>query len=326
MANTVQNVALSVLAATATTAGVQLAASWVSERYIEFVSRARTHQLQHYASAFVPAPITAGSVSVTQGSNQAVLSTALASTAFVGWSFRSQVNWFVVVAVASDLVTLTLDSAYSEATNAAASYTLCKRFIPVMADARWISNFALPRRNRKLRHVTRAEIESRYSRRQLVGAFPWCWCEAPRYIEDLDISTALGTTGQKLIEVYPPSSIAENYVYSYWGVPPVLTLISTLPPEIDEYILREGVLIDVFRYKSEQAANATPPQVEIAGFYANKESRQRTIWEEKIQEAQVADAAYHNEITVTLDALRYADDGDSDIVNAHQDVMYGWTE
>lgn len=319
----VSDIAQSILAATASNAGLQLAGRWVSERYAELVGRTRTRQLQHSASVFVPAPISTGTCSITQNNATAVLSTPLTQNV-VGWTIRFNTTWYIVTAQAGDNITLTIDSKQVDTTNATNGYILVQRFIPIMADARWISDVVHQRRNKKLRHYSLSQMESKHARRQLVGAYPWCWTEASRYVEDLDITTSLGSTGQKLVEIYPPSSQAETYKYYYWSIPLTLALNANLPQEIDAYTLREGVLVDVYRYKSEQFAEQN--NREMAEFYANKESRQRTVWEGAIQEALIADNAYHNEVSVNLTSVGYAEPYDDDITNAHDYVIASWTQ
>ena len=325
MAVLVADVATSVLAATASDAGVQLAVNWLNDRYKELVARARTRQLRNYSSVFVPAPITTGTVNVTQGGETAVLSTPIPNGFnVVGWTIRANIVWYVVVAIANDSVTLTIDSPYSESTNTASSYTLVNRYIPVQPNFRWISSVVHPRRRKRLRELPFEQFQSQHPARPLVAAFPWCWTEASRYISGFDISTVLGVTGQKLIEIYPPSNIDETYGYVGWPVPASFAITATLPPEIDEHILREGILVDVWRYKSEQAA--AKGNVELAGYYANRESRQRTIWEGCIQQALVADALYHNNVALEIDMFSDCGEWTGAIETAHQWIVSEWTE
>lgn len=326
----VQDLARSLLAATGADAGPQMAARWINERYIEFVGRARTHQLQHNASVFVPAPITAGTVSVTQGSASVVGTNTSFSNTNIGWSFRANITWYVVVGVSGQ--TLTLDSVYSEDSNTAASYNLVQRYIPIDPGARWVSHVAHMRTRRLLNALTTSEMQANYPSRQIVGGFPSVWSEAARFVTaDFDISTTLGQTGQKLIEVYPPSTTPETYYYTYWRVPKTLALTDTLPPEVDEYVIREGVLVDIYRWKSEKAANkaietGNAQFLQIAEYYANKESRQRTIWEQTIQEGLVADAAWHPEISICIDTWPKAPIWDRDIETAHDWIVSTWPE
>lgn len=325
---TVQELARSILGATGADAGPQMAARWINERYVEFVGRARTHQLQHYGSVFVPAPLTGGTVSVTQGSASVVGTGTSFASSNIGWFLRANITWYAVVGVAGQ--TLTLDSAYSEGTNTASSYQLVQRYIPSDPAARWISHVAHQRTRRLLNALTQAEMEAAYPSRQIVGGFPSVWAEAARTVTGgIDISATLGTAGQKLIEVYPPSTTPETYYYTYWTVPAQLTLTSTLPPEVDEYVLREGVLVDVYRWKSEKAANKALETnnlqlLQVAEYYANKESRQRTIWEQVIQDALVADAALRPEMSISIETWPNAPMWDRDIETAHDWIVSTW--
>jgi len=159
------------------------------------------------------------------------------------------------------------------------------------------------RSQKKLRHRLLDEMAKRYPSRLFVGPWPRVWTEAARKAENTDISTSLGTTGQKLIEIYPPSSQDETYMYTYWSIPQTLGLDDTLPPEIDAYTLREGVLVDVYRYKANQWLNKA--NVEMVATCGNLEARQRTVWEQAIQEAIVSDAAFHN--TISIEVVPYGD-------------------
>jgi hypothetical protein len=157
-----------------------------------------------------------------------------------------------------------------------------------------------------------------------VGAFPWLWTEAPRFIGSLDISPVLGSSGQKFIEVYPPSNVPETYGYVYWNVPQSFAVTDSLPPEIDEWVLREGVLVDVYRYKGEQwAAKANP---DMAAFYANKESRQITLWERAIAQAVMTDNLFKNQVPVEIDMFSDAGEYSGDIVNAHDWIVSTWNQ
>ena len=321
-----QDVVLSVLAATASDAGVQLGLNWLNDRYKQFAARARVRQNRHYGTINAPAPITAGTVTVTQGSATAVLSTPLTASA-VGWQIRISVQWYFIVAQAGDNVTLTLDTPYSEVAGVGggASFTLVKRYLPVVDPAtRWVSSVIHQRRRKRLDYKPFETLQSMYPGRTLVASLPWCWTEASRFIETLDISPTLGTLGQKFIEVYPPSNIMETYTYIYWTIPSKFAATDTFPPEIDEYVLREGVLIDVYRYKKMQAA--AKENVELAGLYGNFEARQETLWERKIQEAMVTDALFHNDVPVELTLFTDAGEYSGDITNAHQWIMSEWSQ
>jgi len=201
-----------------------------------------------------------------------------------------------------------------------------------------VSNVYHQRRRKRLRYQSPSRFQEIYPGRTLVGAFPWTWTETPRFIDNtfaapqspplgVDLSTiaTLGaTTGQKFFEVYPPSNQQETYMYLYWTIPQAFLVTDTLPPEIDEYVLREGVLVDVYRYKAEQWA--AKGSVEMAGYYANQTARQMTIWERKIQEGQVADALFHNDVPIELDLFSDSGEFSGDITNAHEWIWSEWTQ
>lgn len=328
---TVQDTALQIIAATASDAGLQLAVNWLNQRYAELVSRARMRQNRRWGTLYAPSPITAPTVTATTGSTSITFSAAPtdpvsgSNVSVQGWHFRSNINWYFVTAHTSGQTSATIESDFSETGGSGLSCTLVKRFLPITdASARWVSAVVHMRRRKRLRYKTSTMMNEQYPSRTLVGAFPWCWTEAPRYVDSLDISTVLGSTGQKFIEVYPPSNQQETYGYIYWNVPQSFAVTDTLPPEIDEWVLREGVLVDVYRYKSEQWAmkgNDT-----MATFYANKESRQRTVWEAAIQQAQITDALYHPQVPVEIDMFSDSGEYSGDIINAHDWIVSEWTQ
>lgn len=333
MAGTVQDVALQILAATASDAGVQLAVNWLNQRYAEFCAHARVHQNRHYGSIFYPAPVTTANTNatatVTIGSPTVTLSAPI-TTPVVGWQIRIFIQWYFIVAQSSDGLTLTLDTPFSEAPlgdnpSTGLVITIVKRFLPVVdPNTRWVSSVIHQRRRKRLTYRPYDQFNAMYPGRTLVAALTWCWTEATRYIETLDISPILGAQGQKFIEIYPPSNQQETYTYVYWTLPKTFAVTDVLPPEVDEYVLREGVLVDVYRYKAEQWA--AKGNVEMAAYYGNREARQMTVWQQKIQEAQIADALYHRDIPV--ECTLFVDEGEyaGDITNAHQWIMSEWTQ
>lgn len=328
---TVQDTALSIIAATASDAGLQLAVNWLNQRYAELIARSRMRQNRRYGTIVAPQPITLPTIAATIGSANITFSSAPvdpvtgAQVSVEGWQIRNLVTWYFITSHTAGSTAATLQTAFTDATGTALSATIVKRFLPVTDPlARWVSAVVHPRRRKRLRYKTNEQLNVQYPSRTLVGAFPWCWSEGERYIGSLDISTVLGTTGQKLIEVYPPSNIIETYGYVYWNVPSTFAVTDTLPPEIDPWVLREGVLVDVYRYKSEQWA-AKGNDV-MASFYANKEARQRTIWEAAIQQAMVTDALYHSQVPVEIDMFADSGEYSGDIINAHDWIVSEWTQ
>jgi hypothetical protein len=330
MAGTILDTATQIIAATASDAGIQLAVNWINQRYAEYASRARTHQNRRYGSVSVPAPVTNSSISgtaTTSAGSTTVTFTAALPMSLVGWQIRFNIAWYWIVAQNPDNLSVTLDTAYNEQNpGSGLGFMIVQRYIPVVdPNTRWVSAVIHQRRRKRLRYFPFEQFQSLYPGRTLVAAFPWAWTEANRYIEDLDISDIVGTqTGQKFFEVYPPSSIAETYQYVYWNIPQTFAITDSLPPEMDEYVLREGVMVDVYRYKMVQAAAAN--NIEAAGFWRNEHRAQMTTWEKMIQQAMVTDALYHNTVPVEIDM--YMDYGEfaGDIVTAHSWIMSEWSQ
>lgn len=322
MAVKLGDIARSVLAAVASDAGLELAGRWLNERYVEFCARTRLHQLRSVGQVYVPAPLTAGTVNATLGSNQVVGTSTAFTNAHVNCFFRYSVVWYRIIAVNATTQTLTLDSLVGEDTNTAATYFVVHRYIPLDANTRWVGEVIHQRRRRKLVNMPWHRFQTTYPSRQLVGAYPWAYTEAPHN----DGVNPTDPTRRKYIEVYPPSSIEEVYTYTSWAIPDKLELEDYLPPEVDGYVLREGGLIDHYRYQAEMAIQGG--KVDVAGYYANMAARQMTIWEDKIQQSILADSAGRQDVSLEWAAYGLATDGsdmDTDIVNAHQDIIWSWT-
>ena len=83
------------------------------------------------------------------------------------------------------------------------------------------------------------------------------------------------------IELYPYSSITELLYYVFYRAPDTLRLQDQVPPNIDNHVLKEGALIDAYRYEAGKAAKKG--DVNIAGFWRNESRAQETSWEKTIK-------------------------------------------
>jgi len=316
---TIEDVARLAVAAVDLNVSFLFVCDFVKQRYTELVSRTKLKQLRTEINVFVPAPYTTGTLAVTQGSATAVGTGTAFGPQHVGWQVRVQYNWYTVVEVSGQ--TLTLEAPYADDTNAAGGFILLQRFIPLDPSVRWVSGIRHPRRFRSLLQRSLEWIDVRFARRLMVGPFPRYWCEAARNVG----LSALAANRGKLLQIYPPSNIPETYVVLAWVVPEDLGPKSELPPEVDSYILREGAIVDIYRMKANEAAAAVPPNRELAELYSNLEARQRTIWENHIARAIAADRGSDDgEIeTYHADGEDYLDDGD--IVTARDLIYSQWS-
>ena len=90
-----------------------------------------------------------------------------------------------------------------------------------------------------------------------------------------------------------------------------------IPTEVDAYVLKEGALIDAFRYRMSQEANAN--RIEAAGFWRNESRAQETKWEQYIMEAARTDRGV-DDVTFMLNYLGISGHGGYDIIDAHDEV------
>src|SRR5574342_657523 len=97
---TVEQVAREVLAAIDTQAGHLLAVQWVAERYRRLASRTRFRHLRRLGEVILPAAITAGTITTTQGSTTVTgdaTAQAAWSNALVDRMLRASVAWYRIV-------------------------------------------------------------------------------------------------------------------------------------------------------------------------------------------------------------------------------------
>lgn len=274
----VEDIATSVLAAVDSDAGVELARTWISERYAEMVGKVRFRHLRRTFSLYVPANYTAGTVNVTQGSPTVVGTGTAWDQTFVDRYFRYSIVWYRIAAVTPGTQTITLEAPVSEASNTAATYFIVQRYLKLPPDIRWIGEVTHPRLRTRLRNVSMSDFTYMAPSRQRVGPYPSYWAEGP----DAPDKT-------KQIEVYPPSNVDETYDGFGWPVPPPQALKDVVPPEIDSFVLREGALCDVYRYMSARALNQNPPDINTAQVWDKKFIDQLQIWDAKIKEAAETD-------------------------------------
>lgn len=192
-----------------------------------------------------PSPITAGTVSVTFGSNLVVPdATAQAAFAAPGLPLITQRQFRVgtgpiynIWAIDGPTGTLTLDRVYSEVTNAQAAYTIyrCYYVVPVGDFLRWqtvkdpVNGYPL-----KL-NWTRTEVDRRDPNRQAFGNPT----RVVAYKQDRNLASS--TFGFSVYELWyhPQSQIGYQATYHRRGVDFVLPADS-LPQAISESILMAG--------------------------------------------------------------------------------------
>ena len=302
-----------------------LAVKWLNDRYKELVSRVRFNHLRRIGEFRTAAAIDDGTITATRGSTAIVGAATtwnvdpavFATTVQPYWAFKAGVAWYEVDAVVGAL-SLTLSTEYSETTEAAgSSYKLVKRYHPLATNARWLGSFVHPRLGIPLGEpISQQELDSIDARRTLVGSLP-------SYVSLIG-TTKTGNTdgvGRLLVELYPYSTEAELIKYVYWDIPSAFDITDTIPPQIDGYILKDGLYVDYCKYMMAKRENEG--KLEHTTFWRNESHAARTVWEGKINQAVRADRAV-DDTTFILerDSGRYRP---SDISTARGHWLAGYT-
>lgn len=288
---TVDELARDVLASIATDANAIAAAKWIDNRYKEMVSRVRFRHLREVGELSLPAVYDTGTVTITRGSTTVTGSstqfeTDLSSGSQEYYYFRTSTAWYRISSVTSE-TELELSSAFAEDDVSAGSYKIVKRFHPLASDARWMGDFVHTRLRKRLERVSLDMLDIRAPGRSLAGNIP-----------HLVAQVGVDSNGYVEVEVYPPPVESEIIHYIYWTLPSTLAIGSTIPPVIDPYTLKEGVLTDFYRY--EKAAAIRKGNIEAAGLWRNEEKAQKSIWEKCIKDA-IRTSRGSDDITLILE-------------------------
>jgi hypothetical protein len=104
----------------------------------------------------------------------------------------------------------------------------------------------------------------------------------PYVYADIGLNT---DADSRQIEIYPApqKETNEKLVFNYYEAPVDLTISSTLPYGITVHDLREGALVDLYRY--EQARSIRAGDIEIASAWAEAIEKQLALWEMAMQRA-----------------------------------------
>jgi len=323
---TVEDVATLALAAVDVSAdrpiGIELAARWVNARYAELVGRTRMRQSRQLGTITLPAAITDGTVDVTEGSTTIVAdATAQASITAAGGNaaiadrhirVTGSAVWYQIASYAAP--NITLDNPFTQTTATGLGFTLLPRYHVLDVTARWIGKFVFPRRRRPLTMLSAHMLDYSAPERQLTADGPWWVAEATDQPSD---TLNLGTAGAKRVELYPYSMTLETIYYTFWRRPPTFALTDELPLEIDTYALREGVLIDVYRYRMSQEYNAG--RAEVGGHWRNESRAQETSWEKFVMMAARADRG-QDDVSFILHTCGLGSDLQRDVATAYDQV------
>ena len=276
--STVDEIVRDIQAAAPINIGGLAIARWIDNRYKEMVSKIRFRHLRKLGELVIPGVIDDGTVTVTRGSTAVVgVGTTFETSISAGdqehYYFRTASAWYKITSI-TDETNLVLASNFAEDDVSAGSYEIVKRTHSLASTARWLGEFVHTRRRRSLGEpVSPSEMDIQAPGRILSNLYP-----------QLFSLVGVDSDGYLKVEIYPPPSESEIIHYVYWDLPTALVLSSTIPAQIDAYTLKEGALVDVYRFA--KVKQIEMGNVEPAAVYANEEAKQRTTWEKALKDAR----------------------------------------
>jgi hypothetical protein len=313
---TVDELARDVLASINTDENALAAAKWIDNRYREMVSKVKFRHLRKVGELSLPAIIETGTIDATRDSDDiagtsTAFQTAMGAGAQEHYYFRTRTAWYQIESV-TDESNIILISNFAEDDVADGAYKIAKRTHPLPATVRWVGDFYHTRLRRGLQSLSLDELNIISPGRSLIG-------NIPQYAAQV----GLDSTGAYLLyEIYPPPDESEILHYIYWTLPGTLAINSTIPPVIDPYVLKEGVLIDLYRL--EKSKEIRKGNIEQAAFWRNEEKAQLVIWERAIKDA-IRTSRGADDITVILDWFRSRAESTGEQRTARDYILDNWS-
>lgn len=256
-------------------APLPLVVQWASRRTHEFAGKHRLQSYKRGKELYLPAAVTAGTVTATRDSS-IVLGNGAAQAAWAllgepfpqGWFVRVASAWYRVAGKTA--TTLELESRFAENSHISSSYTLVKRYHSLAQDVLWFDDqsFILSRLGSSLESLSEEDLNRLYPQR-------WGIYSGGLSIPQLVCEVEPAADGSRQLEVYPYPSQSELISYLGWITPPNYTFADPLPPFIDMDTLVPGVLSDIYKWK----ANAQETKFDERQLYQNISARENTVWE-----------------------------------------------
>ena len=284
------------------------AEQWVAERYRDLAGRYKARHLREVFQAYLPAPMSTGTVSVTYdspfvtpdgaalpawqtysiGGGAGVPAQVVGPQGFEGWYFRlfSGRVWYKILAIDPNSGVMQMENPFSVDTTASSAaisgqtvfgnaYYILPRYINLDPRVRFIGTVVMDSWFREIPTIPYEELDQRWPARWLVAFPPWCCAE---------IGTNLEVPGQpKRLEFYPYPQVSTTVHYVGYKHPPYLQPTSPIPPTIDDEILLKGVLERAYRWMAFQCGNPRNKamfNVEAAALFLNMANQQNTLWEQ----------------------------------------------
>ncbi len=269
-----------------------LSMDWLQSRYAMVLERASWVFLIKEATFQTVGEITAGTVTVTNGSSTVTETTSNAngwSSAVEGRYFRRDGDSeFYEISTFNNLNpdTLTLARNYEGASGTVKGYSIVQRIYSLASDCREILSMAVIDSPTRMEKVSVQELDRGMLNRPQVGSPPNFWLPIGR-----DSSNIMR------VEVYPIPDEVHGILYHYIQGTPTLKSDTVLMPQINHSILRAGWLSDYWAWRS--AHDSSPPGS------MNASVQYEQIFERCVQQLLIREAANFPSVRMRL-ASRYA--------------------
>lgn len=313
---TVEEVARGLLASVSTDVGYLTALKWIDNRYKEVVSKVRFRHLRKVGEVVLPAKYDDGTVDVDRDSDSVTGTDTLWETNIGSgdqeyYAFRASSAWYNIESVDGE-TTITLSSTFSEDDVDDGSYSIVKRWHALDSSARWLGDFIFTRLRLNLgKPVSLDQLNREAPGRVLSGSYP---------VRVAQIG--VDSNGYLMVEFYPYCKDSEIIHYVYWDLPSDLAATTTIPAQIDANVLREGALIDLYRYLKSKAYDEG--KVDVGNSWRNDEMAQRTFWRNYLKDAARADQGA-DDASFILTHFGYGQPRSKDITNARDIVLDRWS-
>lgn len=235
-----------------------LAVQWASDRVHELLGKRRVAIYKRNLELSLPAPVTAGTVTIARGERSVQGSSAaqttwlaLGDTTFPeGWRIRIRSAWYRVagrVQSGAGVITINLESAYAEADAAATSYTLCAHYHALPLNVYQVDegSFFLSRLGQPLTFMSETILGMTYPHR-------WSYTFGSASLPQALCEVEPAASGARQLEIVPYPNQSELLTYSAYVDPPPFTYASQLPLGLDIHHMLPGVMADFYGWRLEQ--------------------------------------------------------------------------
>lgn len=275
---TVEELAREVVGSVDAEEGYLICQRWISNRYQEIAALLPLKTLLKFGETVIPGAYKTGTISVTKGSEVVTGVGTTWDASHVGWFLKRGQGWYEVEAVDSP-TQLTLLSPYAETSATGTSYWLVKRRVPLAPGVRRLQ--VMRAGGRHLDFIGPVEMDLSYADR-------WGLSTYPVMAAEVGIDATVSPT-VRLFEFFPYPREDCLVSYTYHESAGTLTMADNLPDFLDTGLLKEGVMIDLYRFEMGRALKEG--RTNEAGFWRNELRAQETTWERRLREVPMNSGA-----------------------------------